>query len=151
MGVLRDSCDELEYVIRAQLEAHRKQAGGAVAAAEVAHVDNGNGDGKPALMGAAAAALASVGNAGKERPLAAARLALGALQTENEDLVMQLMDSKLQELSGQGSKLASTTLWMAASGGEREITMHLQSIARFFTETMAAMDGVPHPGNTHAP
>ena len=69
---------------------------------------------------------------------------------------MQLMDSKLQELAGQHSQLASPSLWLGGGtqqqqqqqqsqqqqqlgGAEREIVLHLEGIAAFFEETMDAM------------
>ena len=142
MGVLKESCTELEDVIAAQLE-----RGIAVSQGERKMETSNN-------LGSAAAGKVqrerqreteSGKEKEREKPLAAARKALDVLLTENEDLVMQLMDAKLQELSGQQSKLASTTLWVSGDGSEQEIAAHLRSISAFFAETMRAMQGVLEP------
>ena len=118
VGVLRDGCGELEGVIREQL-------------------------GDSATAGGARGADAKQGKGGPEaQPLTAARAALEALRTENEDLVMQLMDQRLAALAGE---LASSSLWMAGGGQERIIITHMRKITEFFGETMGAMDGVLEP------
>eukprot|EP01044_Picomonas_judraskeda_P016091 COSAG03_NODE_2803_length_2443_cov_17.970563_1_plen_307_part_10 len=142
MGVLKESCTELEGVIAAQLE-----RGVGVSQGD-RETETSNNDGG-AAAGKGQRERERDAERGKEkereRPLAAARKSLDALRTENEDLVMQLMDAKLQELSGQQSKLASTTLWVSGDGSEQEIASHLRGIAAFFAETMRAMVGVLEP------
>ncbi len=152
MGVLKESCTELEDVIAAQLERGIDVSLGLRQQQQLeqddsimpAREDTKRTKNDGSIVGVGQAHVRGKANE-TERPLAAARKALDILRTENEDLVMQLMDTKLQELSGQQSKLASTTLWVSGAGAEQEIAAHLKSIAAFFAETMRAMEGVLEP------
>ena len=77
-------------------------------------------------------------------PLASVRGVFASISTENEDLVMQLIDKDLQELV---KDFALTNAWQSTGAGtsRQTISGQIEAVADFFRNSLSMMQGVLEP------